>query len=725
MKWLKRKLKIYNLFHYIIIFSALVMTIIFVMGFYLYRFYYKTVYNSFCSENESALTTVINQHENDMKIITDITMQMQMSQSTAKFYLFEQPEKSRALKNQLKLYTDVSQFFHLIYYYYQKNIYLYNHSTSANIDFFCRNFQLEELTEEELKNLLNTSLKNMMILPEQKANGHLLYNYFVADSVALYLMPLGPDYDSLLIFVVGNDYFDRILEADQRNNYIIYDGRIIASRGDFPISEEQLLQLDIHGNFQQKVEINKEQYLITAQSKDNGIVYVTLQPMELFFKRMMNGQWGIIFVLLLCCIPTALIILIGGRSLINWFTNMNHLLNGRKPNDYNMENMKENILALVNSEKESITMRKAVFIRNFVRNDYPDRNSVLEAASKVGINADHLFFVVAVLSERETGSEGKTFQFMLDLIDQEKDLDGFGVHLLNMNQKLLVLFADEQKTMDVTLNKIFTTGRSQCEQFVMALSYYHNDYANASTAYVEAITAFDNRYLMDNSRIIYYANVCQPIDYEIIFPATLQNLKNALKTKNSKRVKNIIQEICEQMKKEHPSMITFRWIYDNILRILLSEYQDKAQNGINDIFNVFTLSRCQTIDHFNELLMEACQMILENQPDARKQQVSVAENAMRYMNEHFHETELNMSVLADYLHISSTMLAIEFKNEIGISPSDFLASLRMEQAQKLLRETDMLIKDISLAVGYEDDHVFMRRFKKYTGKTPGQYRKGE
>jgi len=34
----------------------------------------------------------------------------------------------------------------------------------------------------------------------------------------------------------------------------------------------------------------------------------------------------------------------------------------------------------------------------------------------------------------------------------------------------------------------------------------------------------------------------------------------------------------------------------------------------------------------------------------------------------------------------------------------------------------MLIKEISISVGYEDDGSFTRRFKKYTGKTPGQYR---
>ena len=118
-------------------------------------------------------------------------------------------------------------------------------------------------------------------------------------------------------------------------------------------------------------------------------------------------------------------------------------------------------------------------------------------------------------------------------------------------------------------------------------------------------------------------------------------------------------------------------------------------------------------------------MILESNVDVKAQQISVAENAMHYMNEHYHEVDLNMSMLADYLQISSVTLAVEFKNETGVSPSDYLASLRMEQAKKLLRETGQLIKEISLAVGYEDDHVFMRRFKKYTGKTPGQYRKDE
>ncbi len=40
----------------------------------------------------------------------------------------------------------------------------------------------------------------------------------------------------------------------------------------------------------------------------------------------------------------------------------------------------------------------------------------------------------------------------------------------------------------------------------------------------------------------------------------------------------------------------------------------------------------------------------------------------------------------------------------------------------MLRDTDILVRDVGLAVGYEDSIVFTRKFKKYTGKTPSQYR---
>ena len=92
------------------------------------------------------------------------------------------------------------------------------------------------------------------------------------------------------------------------------------------------------------------------------------------------------------------------------------------------------------------------------------------------------------------------------------------------------------------------------------------------------------------------------------------------------------------------------------------------------------------------------------------------------MKENFQVPDLTMNALADYLGISSVVLAVEFRNVMDIKPSDYLGNLRMEKSKELLKSTKMLVGEVSQAVGYEDPHVFMRRFKKYTGMTPKQYR---
>ena len=52
----------------------------------------------------------------------------------------------------------------------------------------------------------------------------------------------------------------------------------------------------------------------------------------------------------------------------------------------------------------------------------------------------------------------------------------------------------------------------------------------------------------------------------------------------------------------------------------------------------------------------------------------------------------------------------------------YLDTLRMENAKKLLRETELPINDIVLQSGYVDKSNFFRKFKKLNNLTPVQYR---
>lgn len=64
-----------------------------------------------------------------------------------------------------------------------------------------------------------------------------------------------------------------------------------------------------------------------------------------------------------------------------------------------------------------------------------------------------------------------------------------------------------------------------------------------------------------------------------------------------------------------------------------------------------------------------------------------------------------------------------FTEATGFAPIDYVQRLRIEDAKRRLERTDASADEISWQVGYEDAAFFRRLFKRFTGLTPGAYRK--
>jgi len=63
-----------------------------------------------------------------------------------------------------------------------------------------------------------------------------------------------------------------------------------------------------------------------------------------------------------------------------------------------------------------------------------------------------------------------------------------------------------------------------------------------------------------------------------------------------------------------------------------------------------------------------------------------------------------------------------FKSKKSISPSKYITKLRMERARFLLdKNPEILLKDVSKLVGYDDPLYFSKVFKDYYGQSPSKY----
>lgn len=81
-------------------------------------------------------------------------------------------------------------------------------------------------------------------------------------------------------------------------------------------------------------------------------------------------------------------------------------------------------------------------------------------------------------------------------------------------------------------------------------------------------------------------------------------------------------------------------------------------------------------------------------------------------------TELARSVGMSYGYFSRC-----FHDIVGQSFSEYCISVRMKEAQLLLKNTDDSVQSIAFSVGYHDEKYFSRLFKKVTGQSPSDYRK--
>ncbi len=96
--------------------------------------------------------------------------------------------------------------------------------------------------------------------------------------------------------------------------------------------------------------------------------------------------------------------------------------------------------------------------------------------------------------------------------------------------------------------------------------------------------------------------------------------------------------------------------------------------------------------------------------------------AVEQMEENFLNGDFRLETLSDNCGISYRYFEQLFRQKYGMSPKEYLLSLRLEHAKKLLADSDLRIKDIALLLGYGDITHFGKLFTAKTGYTPREYR---
>ena len=114
-----------------------------------------------------------------------------------------------------------------------------------------------------------------------------------------------------------------------------------------------------------------------------------------------------------------------------------------------------------------------------------------------------------------------------------------------------------------------------------------------------------------------------------------------------------------------------------------------------------------------------------DQPEVRGNDEVLMERIMKCINKNISDSDFNVERLTQEVGISRVQLHRKMKEMTGISTSEFIRNIRLEQAARLLKEQKINVTQVAYTVGFSNLAHFSTIFRKHFGVAPSEYAERE
>lgn len=264
-------------------------------------------------------------------------------------------------------------------------------------------------------------------------------------------------------------------------------------------------------------------------------------------------------------------------------------------------------------------------------------------------------------------------------------------------------------------------------QFDFGIGRSYTNLEDLKKSYSEAVHAVEYANSIEGGQVIHISDI-QDEEFRREYPhkeksAFLSAIRMGDRTK-----------ALEQLQSLQALLLGYGSEKDKLLRIriyeLLGAIIESAMAGGGDVDDLLELSeklftesaiirsRSQLAEWLKSRTEEVVEIVARSHYDRSRNMVR---KAKEYIDEHFAEA-ISVRDVADAVCISESYLKSLFKKNSSSSYTEYLTTVRINQAKKLLKTTEKSIMEIAMDVGYQTPNSFSALFKRETGMTPTQYK---
>lgn len=261
------------------------------------------------------------------------------------------------------------------------------------------------------------------------------------------------------------------------------------------------------------------------------------------------------------------------------------------------------------------------------------------------------------------------------------------------------------------------------------VGYVYNNPSEIRFSYRSAQSALDYRFVLGTGKAIYIDDIEPDNSVQLQFDEQEERLMlNTIKISSEKEITEIIDKLFKKIEELLLPINKYRIyimeIMTSILK-LVQAYNLDIDNIFGENFNCYSyLETFDSIDEVKEwFIKKAIKVSICIKRERINSSMLLVEKAKQYIKENYNDYDISVEKLCSELHVSPTYFSTIFKRETEMNFVNYLTTVRLEQAVKLLNTTDDKTYIIADKVGYPEANYFSYVFKKKFGVSPSKYRK--
>jgi len=755
-------------YKYFLSYIFILVLVLSVLGVVVYRNFILTMQNEVEKSNLFSVSQIRNVMDMRLQEMERIAMNISFNNDLKYYKISDNSYESLEAVRELKKYKSSNEFIYdiALYYNYGDNSRIYTTITSASLDiFFNYIYKYENWDKSSFLNTIS-SLETATMYPISSV----VLNNSQENELATYIYPLAvgtvKPYIAVVFFIEKDVLMDMLKNAlgeysgyvyiiDRQQNLIFHytdDERALHSSAVLEAFKNTVSRQNVDN-----IDINGSNYSVASITSDyNGWSYIVARRTDQLMDQVNTSRrifnYVVVSVLILGLI-TAFAFAIGQyrpwRKLIEIIPS-----HGIKNIDQNYSDEFEYVIKMitgVSNENKDLSKQlrsksalvKSQFIMKVLSGKINNPDELRSMQDIYGLKFEYPYFAVLVFLVDDYGqfdNENKkdmqelaTFSIINVTEELSQEIGwGCGVELTDSRGIALLLNIKYEYIKERYISELaFKTKDFFTKYFGFTLTvgvgniYDRIDLVHES--FLEANRAVYYRLIKGYGNVIFYENIKERQKQMYKYPTRLEEeLVVAIKGGRNDEVRRIVLDIKEYITDNSMSIEAVQCICFGIINAIMKVLDDiniDTSQCFRNEEEILFAQPFDTVDNLANRIISFCSTICNYiQEQKESKNFELRDKILSIVEKEYRDSSLSLDSIAFRFNMSASYISRYFKDQTGYSLTQYIDMLRMNEVKRLLKETDIPLKDIINQVGYIDKSSFYRKFKKREGVTPIEYR---